>query len=98
MQIPSQLLSWEGIGRGESGSLFVLFVNTRVCQCVTDKNSLRAHASQCDSNVCSLMIKQAYRQQVQIGETDLTELSIHEMRAEEATIRDELQFVQIQIS
>ena len=43
------------------------------------------------------MIKQAYRQQVQIGETDLTELSIHEMRAEEATIRDELQFVQIQI-
>ena len=42
------------------------------------------------------MIKQAYRQQVQIGETDLTELSIHEMRAEEATIRDELQFVKIQ--
>ena len=44
------------------------------------------------------MIKQAYRQQVQIGETDLTELSIHEMRAEEATIRDELQFVKIRIS
>ena len=77
----------------------VLFVKSRVCQReVTDKNSLRAHASQCDSNVCSLMIKQTYRQQVQIGETNLAELSIHEMRAEEAAIRSELQFVQIEIS
>ena len=44
------------------------------------------------------MIKQAHKQQVQISETDLTELSILEMRAEEATMRDELQFVQIPIS